>query len=173
MGRSVAFFRNLNLGQGWAPTRPQLVGAFESAGATDVDNIQVNGTVAFSAVAPVRTAAEVRRSLLALTGYDDIVVVRPAGFVRRLADRLAAAALPADAPVEVALFDARVGVPSPWTSPDGRVELLWGDHRHAVTLFHPDGRGGSPANAWLQQLVGVRVTCRGATTILRVAARVT
>ena len=52
MARSVAFFRNLNLGQGWAPTRAQLVGAFETAGARDVDNIQVNGTVAYTAPAP-------------------------------------------------------------------------------------------------------------------------
>ena len=40
---SVAFFRNLNLGQrrSHSPTRPELLDAFERAGATDASNFQV------------------------------------------------------------------------------------------------------------------------------------
>ena len=75
----MAFFRNLNLGQGWAPTSAHLVDTFEAAGAVDVES--------------------------------------------------------------------------------------------AVTAFHPDGRGGSSANTLLQELTGVRVTSRGAPTILRLARR--
>jgi len=55
--------------------------------------------------------------------------------------------------------------------PDGRVEVVAGDHRHAVTAFYPDGRGGSSASTLLQELTGVRVTSRGAPTILRLARR--
>ena len=49
VSRSVAFFRNLNLGQrrSHSPTRPELLDALERAGAYDATNFQVNGTVIF------------------------------------------------------------------------------------------------------------------------------
>jgi uncharacterized protein (DUF1697 family) len=173
MGRSVAFFRNLNLGQGWAPTRPQLVGAFERAGATDVQNVQVNGTVIFSAEAPVRTVRTVLDDLAELTGYADIVVVRSAAFLRSLADRLTALDVTDGDLVEVALFDARppLGLSLPWSSPDGLLDMVAGDHRHVVCVFHPDGVHGSNASKLLQDVTGVKVTSRSSTTMLRVAAR--
>jgi len=48
--RSVAFFRNLNLGQrrSHSPMRPELLDALERAGAQDPINFQVNGTVIFT-----------------------------------------------------------------------------------------------------------------------------
>jgi hypothetical protein len=44
---AVAFFRNLNLGQGWAPTRSQLEEAFLAAGARAPDSVQVNAIATF------------------------------------------------------------------------------------------------------------------------------
>ena len=173
MARSVAFFRNLNLGQGWAPTRPRLLGAFERAGATRLDNVQTNGTVIFSARAPVAVTRAVLAELAEATGYADLAVVRSAPFVRAVAARLEALAVPAGVPVEVSFYDARRPFPHPlpWTTPDPRVEVLYADRRHAITAFRPRGPGGSPAARLLPPVVGVEVTARGAATVLSVAAR--
>jgi uncharacterized protein (DUF1697 family) len=168
---AVAFFRNLNLGQGWAPRRPQLEGAFLDAGATRVRSVRSNGTVVFQHPAPVRVAAEVRTALDALTGYDDVVVVRRAGWLLDLVRHADTLDLSDDVPVEVEFFDARPPFPLtvPWTSPDGRLRVLAGDHRHAVTSFHDESGRGSNATAVLQQVTGVRVTSRGLDTVRRIA----
>ena len=173
MALAVAFFRNLNLGQGWSPTRPQLVAAYARAGATYVDNVQTNGTVIFAARAPVTATRAVLAELLGVSGYADIAVVRSAAFVREVADRLGALAVPDDVPVEVSLYDARRPFPHPlpWTTPDGQVEVLHADRRHAITAFHNQGLGGSPAGRVLAGLVGVKVTARSAGTMVRLPPR--
>lgn len=77
---SVAFFRNLNLGQrrSHSPTRPELLAAFARAGATDPTSFQVNGTVVFeSATDPQALAERVVQLLGPVCGYDDAVLVRP------------------------------------------------------------------------------------------------
>jgi len=171
---AVAFFRNLNLGQGWAPTRVQLEAAFATAGATHIDSVQVNGTVVFSHPAPVRATGEVRALLRLLTGYDDVAVVRRASWLLDLVQRADGLGLPGDLPVEVAFFDARPPFPLtlPWTTPDGRLRVLLGDHRHAVTSFHDDSGRGSNATAVLQEVTGVKVTSRSLGTVRRVAERI-
>ena len=148
-----AFFRNLNLGQGWSPTRPQLVAAYEAAGATEVVNVQGNGTVVFTAPAPRRVTDAVLRSLADLTGYADIAVVRRATWVIGLVAGFGALDLRNDEPSEVVLFDARAWpVAVPWTSPDGRLRILAGDRRHAVTSYRPGAAGGgSNAGPVLQE----------------------
>jgi hypothetical protein len=79
-----------------------------------------------------------------------------------------------DEPSEVSFFDARPSLPIavPWTSPDGRLRVLAGDHRFAVTSFRPSGGGGSNAAVVLQELTGVKVTARGTGTVRRLAARI-
>jgi hypothetical protein len=173
MPLAVAFFRNLNLGQGWSPTRPQLVAAYERAGATYVDNVQSNGTLIVLAPDPVAATRAVLAEVREVSGYADIAVVRSASFVREVAARLAGLAVPDDVPVEVLVYDARRPFPHPlpWTTSDGQVEVLHADRRHAITAFHQQGLGGSPAGRVLPELVGVPVTARGAGTLLRVAAR--
>ena len=168
---AVAFFRNLNLGQGWAPRRPQLEAAFVDAGAAGVRSVRSNGTVIFEHPAPVRAGAAVRAALGALTGYDDVVVVRRARWLLDLVRRAETLDLSDGVPVEVAFFDARPPFPLtlPWSSPDGRLRVLAGDHRHAVTSFHDESGRGSNATAVLQQVTGVRVTSRGLDTVRRVA----
>lgn len=169
---AVAFYRNLNLGQGWAPRRPQLEQAFVDAGATGVRSVRSNGTVVFEHCAPVRAAAQVRAALGTLTGYDDVVVVRRASWMRDLVRRAEALDLPDGGPVEVAFFDAPPPFPLllPWTSPDGRLRVLSGDHRHAITSFHDESGRGSNATVVLQEVTGVRVTSRGLETVRRLAA---
>lgn len=174
MPTAVAFFRNLNLGQGWAPTRVQLEAAFATAGATRIDSVQVNGTVVFAHPAPVRATSEVRALLRLLTGYDDVAVVRRAAWLADLVQRADGLDLPDDLPVEVAFFDARPPFPLalPWATPDGRLRVLLGDHRHAVTTFHDDSGRGSNATAVLQEVTGVKVTSRSLGTVRRVVDRI-
>ena len=172
MPTAVAFFRNLNLGQGWAPTRPQLEAAFADAGAVDVRNVRANGTIVFSHPAPVRAAAQVRAALTALTGYDDAVLVRRTSWLADVVRRADALGLAADVPVEVALFDARAPLPvtPPWTTADGTLRIVLGDARHAVTSWHDTSGRGSNATAVLQRLTGVSVTSRGLDTVRRAAS---
>lgn len=171
MPTAVAFFRNLDLGQGWAPRRPDLEAAFVDAGATAVRSVRSNGTVVFGHPAPVRAAATVRDSLRTLTGYDDVVIVRRPRWLLDLVHRADGLDLPDDVPVEVAFFDARPPFPLrlPWTSPDGRLRVLTGDHRHAVTSFHDASGRGSNATVVLHEVTGARVTSRGYDTVRRVA----
>lgn len=171
MPLAVAFFRNLNLGQGWAPRRPQLEEAFVDAGATGVRSIRSNGTVVFAHAAPVKAAGDARAALRVLTGYDDLVVVRRAHWMLDLVRRIAALDLAGDVAAEVAFFDARPPFPLllPWVSPDGRLRVLAGDHRHAVTSFQDESGRGSNATLVLQRVTGVRVTSRGLGTVRRVA----
>jgi uncharacterized protein (DUF1697 family) len=172
----VAFFRNLNLGQGWSPTRPQLVAAYEASGATDVDNVQVNGTIVFTHRSPVAATRAVLEALRPLTGYDDVAVVRPAAWLRSLvahADELGLEAAAEDGlAVEVSFFDARrpLGVELPWSAPGGRLTVVAGDHRHAISTWSP-GPGGSNGTVVLQELTGVRVTSRALATVERVVSR--
>ncbi len=170
--RSVAFFRNLNLGQGWSPTRPQLVEAFERAGATEVVSFQGNGTVLFAAHAPTRVLPLVLDTLRALTGYDDLGVVRRADWCAELADRITGLEFLDDEEGEVALFDSRQPLPVelPWQSPKG-LRILAGDHRHAITGWRR-ARGGGNATPVLQELTGVKVTSRGTPTMLRLARKI-
>ena len=176
MGRSVALFRNLNLGQGWSPTRPQLVAAYEDAGATDVVNVQVNGTILFTHRSPVSATRSVRAALRPLTGYDDIAVVRSAAWLRSLvrrADDLGLdVTLDDGVAVEVSFFDARrpLGIDLPWRAPGGRLTVVAGDHRYAISTWTP-GTGGSNGTVVLQELTGVRVTSRGLATVRRVVTR--
>jgi uncharacterized protein (DUF1697 family) len=171
---AVALFRNLNLGQGWSPTRAQLLDAFLEAGATRPESVLTNGTVVFDHPAPVRATAEVGDRLKALSGYDDVVVIRPVPWLLDLVERCDALDLPDDVPAVVAFFDGRppLGVEVPWTSPDGRLRIAAGDHRHAVTTFHDDSGGGTSATAVLQDLTGVPVTLRLLRTVRRVADRI-
>lgn len=67
MSRSVAFFRNLNLGQRRNPTRVQLTDAFAALGATAVLSFRTNGTVVFAARADSRHAVSVNAA--ARTSY--------------------------------------------------------------------------------------------------------
>ena len=167
MGRHVAFFRNLNLGQRGSPSRQQLLDAFTEAGAVGASSVRSNGTVVFSSSAPARTRNHVCALLIARTDWCDVAPVRPARWVLDLADRLA----DFEGNAEVAFFDGRHDFPEPlpWRSEEGRLTVLAADRRHAVAVN--DEPRTSYATPVLERLLGLRVTSRGAATVLAVAAR--
>ena len=114
---SVAFFRNLNLGQrrSRSPTRPELLEAFEQAGATSAVSFQTNGTVIFTAGrrSPQRLADRAVELLTPVCGYDDMVAVRSADWL----NELDLDDVPAHA--EVSFFDSPDPFPEPlpWERP--------------------------------------------------------
>ena len=170
MPSQVAFFRNMNLGQARSrsPRSSDLVEAFTAAGATRVVNFQTNGTVIFDGPHPRRIAAGVVRLLTGLTGYDDLVVVRPADWLVELAARLDPD-LPA---AEVALYDnptlPPLDLPHVERVRTGALTILALDEQHAVTTTAGSGISAGPV---LTGLVGVPVTCRGVPTMMRLAHR--
>lgn len=165
---SVAFFRNLNLGQRRCPSRAQLVEAFDAEGATDVLSHQVNGTVAFTppdsrsaedvADAVVRRAAQVSE-------WSDVVPVRSVEWL----ESLDLDALPDGC--ELTIFDGSSAFPEalPWDPGCGDVTVLVADHVHAIVQNHVERRSnGTPVIEWR---LGVRATSRGVGTVQRLLAR--
>lgn len=166
-GQHVAFFRNLNLGQRGSPTKAMLVAAFEEAGATDVVSVRVNGTVVFRSGAAARTRDRVCSLLIHRTDWCDVAPVRAAPWVLDLAERLRGV----EGNAEVAFYDARRDFPEPlpWRPASGRVTVLHADRRHAIAVN--DEPRTSYATPVLERLLGLRVTSRGAATVLAVAER--
>jgi hypothetical protein len=165
---SVAFFRNLNLGQrrSRSPTRPELLDAFTRAGATDPTSFQVNGTVIFGADADPRALANRAVELLTpVCGYDDLVVVRPVDWVLALGLE----GIPENA--EVSLFDGPDRFPEslPWVAPKGGLTVVRADALHAVSVNDIERTGGG--TAVLEKRLGVAVTSRGVPTMRRLQAR--
>lgn len=166
----VAFFRNMNLGQARSrsPRSAELIDAFRQAGATRATNFQTNGTVIFDGPRPRRIAAAVVTTLTALTGYDDLVVVRAADWLIDLAAGLDTA-LPA---AEVALFDGGsvpdLALPQIVRAGSGTLTIVALGSGHAVTSTTGAGISAGPV---LTDLVGTPVTCRGVPTMIRLAKR--
>ena len=168
MASSVAFFRNLNLGQrrSHSPTRPELLEAFALAGATSAVSFQTNGTVIFeSDTDPQALADDVVRLLTPVCGYGDIAPARPVEWVRGLdLDEV-----PTNA--EVSFFDGPDPFPEslPWVAPRGGLTVLRADSRHAVSVDDVEDTKGA---TWvLEALLGVRVTSRGVPTMRRLQAK--
>ncbi len=165
---SVAFFRNLNLGQhrSHSPTRPELLAAFAAAGATEPTSFQVNGTVIFGAdTDPQAVASRAVELLTPVCGYADLVVVRPTGWLLELE----LAGVPDQA--EVSFFDGPDPFPEtlPWATPQGGLTVLAADPLHAVSTNDVDRTSGA---TWvLEKRLGVRVTSRGVPTVRRLRAK--
>ena len=167
MHSSVAFFRNLNLGQcrSRSPTRPELLEAFERAGAKSATSFQVNGTVFFEADGdPQGLANRAVELLTPVCGYDDAVLVRAVPWVLGLDLEVIVAN------AEVSFFDApSFPEPLPWTPEQGGSTVVRGDGRHAVSVNDLERTSGA---TWaLERLLGVPVTSRGVPTMRRLAAK--
>ena len=166
---SVAFFRNLNLGQrrSRSPTRPELLDAFAQAGAATAVSFQTNGTVIFALGrrSPQRVAERAVALLTQVCGYDDMVATRPIAWVRGLdLDDLPSHA-------EVSLFDGPDPFPEPlpWEPPGRGLIVIRADSRHAVSVDDPAGSSGA---TWvLEDRLGVKVTSRGVPTMRRLQTK--
>jgi len=165
--RSVAFFRNLNLGQAKSPTKDQLVCSFTTVGAKNVRSFQVNGTVVFTASRPEETVARTLALLRPVCRYRDVALVRPETLILDLAEHLATEGLVDQA--EVSFFDHVTDFPvdMPFRVPRRRCEVREIGAGYAVTLNERPHEGN--ATRALEELLGVPVTSRSVSTIIRLA----
>jgi hypothetical protein len=166
---SVAFFRNLNLGQSrsHSPTRPQLLEAFAQAGATSAVSFQTNGTVIFTPGrrSPQRLAERAVALLTPVCGYADMVAARPVDWLHELDLD--------DVPdhAEVSFFGGPDPFPEqlPWAPPGRGLVVIRADSRHAVSINDPEGSSGA---TWvLEDRLGVKVTSRGVPTMRRLLVK--
>ena len=169
MHSSVAFFRNLNLGQrrSRSPTRPELLEAFGRAGAGAAVSFQTNGTVIFESGAKSAQllADEAVRLLTPVCGYDDMAVARAVGWL----EELDLEQVPANA--EVSFFDGPDPFPEPlpWDAPRGGLVVIRADGQHAVSVNDLERSSGA---TWvLEKRLGVPVTSRGVPTMRRLLTK--
>ena len=166
VSRSVAFFRNLNLGQrrSHSPTRPELLDAF--AGRRHrATNFQVNGTIIFEHDGDAQALAnEAVRLLTPVCGYADAVIARPVPWILGLE-------LETGPHAEVSFFDGPDPFPEPlpWDVPGAGLTVVRADALHAVSLNDIERTSG--ATYALERRLGMPVTSRGVPTMLRLQAR--
>jgi hypothetical protein len=163
---SVAFFRNLNLGQRRSPSRDQLLAAFAALGAGDVLSHQSNGTVAFAAPGDPQVLADaVTARVEVVCEWSDVALVRSVDWLRGLD--------PAGFPdgCELTLYDGPDQFPEtlPFFHERAAATILVADRRHAIVQNHVDRRSnGTPL---LEKLLGVPATSRGLATVERLLTR--
>jgi uncharacterized protein (DUF1697 family) len=174
----VAFFRNVNLGQGINPTRPQLATAFVAAGAPDAASFQTAGTVVFAAedeTAAEAIVAQARETLFELRGLREPAYLAPLDHLiqlvaqdlfagRDLADVL-------DISATLAPRDALATLRLPLASPRGDVEVIHLTPYLALTLRRQVGSTAGSPTPFFEKLLGVPATTRGWSTIVRLVKK--
>lgn len=171
-GWRVAFFRNMYLGQlrRKSPTTEQLIAAFHDAGSPEAINFMGNGTVIFRHTGGPVLARQAAASLKPICGFDDVVIVRSAGWCLDLARRLSRLSSAG----QVCLYEARdlPDLELPMSDSEG-LQIVALDHRHAVSQHTPGALNTqAQAHQWVSQLVGVPVTARGIPTMLKLATKI-
>lgn len=172
MTRSVAFFRNMNLGHRRSPVRTQLVDAFTTNGASEVASFQTNGTVVFTAADPLAAAQSARAVLEDEVGYTDPVMVCPFSTLREIAAIVPTPDGPAFTEYCVSFFAPLDPVPViPLTSGNGLTEILLLGRDHAVAGVHRLGSRMGDPNGHLETALKVAVTTRTIGTVRRLVAK--
>lgn len=174
----VAFLRNVNLGQPGSPTRGQLETAFVQAGASSAISFMSNGTLLFE-VAHEQEAGSVALSacetLRITVGMNEPAFVRS---FQRLAGLVAADPFADWSGAEVAeraisFFDypGEMPVRAPIQSERGDCLVFRIDAGEAFAITREvNGKIGYPTPV-LEKALGVPVTTRGWTTILRLVRK--
>ena len=164
----AAFFRNLNLGHGNAPSRAALEDAFVRAGADDVASFQTNGTVAFSArgTRPARKVVRtVRQQLASELGFDEPVFLRDMPYLQTLLARDPFAGIEKAPPlydfyVTFLHDNAKVLPTLPTCNARGDVKVLLYTGSEVLSFNHITGKTMGNPNAFAEQLFGLPVTTR-------------
>lgn len=175
----AAFFRNLNLGHGNAPSRAALESAFLQAGADEAASFQTNGTVAFSArgVRAARAVVRgVRQRLSSEHGFDEPVFLRDMACLHTLLaqdpfEGMAKAPPIYDFYVTFLHDDAR-GLPAlPEGNARGDVRVLLCTGTEALSLSHLTGKTMGNPNVFAEQVLGLPATTRTWATLTRLVRK--
>ena len=174
----VAFFRNVNLGQPDSPTRAQLESAFLQAGASTAASVLSNGTLVFSvadsAIAQ-STADRACEILKQVCGLNEPAFVRSLSHLAELAAEDPFVDFGDLAVYErcISIFDrqAMPQVTLPLESPRKDCIIFRIDDGEALSVTREvNGKAGYPTPV-LERALGVPVTTRSWTTLLRVLAK--
>ncbi len=174
----VAFLRNVNLGQPGSPTRAQLESAFRLAGAGDPASFMSNGTLVFSvsrsrlALGMARRAREILNDVCGLT---EPVFVQSLVHLAHLAAENPFEEFPASAISErlISFFEPRAAAKLKAPLESERKDCLVfriGEGEALSVTRTIGGKAGHPALV-LEKALGLPVTTRSWTTILRLVAR--
>lgn len=175
----AAFFRNLNLGHGNAPSRSGLEGVFARAGAAEAASFQTNGTVAFTANG-TRSARQILRGvqnvLLQEHGFDEPVFLRGMPGLRSLLARDPFAGRDKGPPVYdfyVTFLhdDAQVPPDPPNSNARGDVQVLLYTGHEFLSVSHEHGKTMGSPNVFAERLFGLPATTRTWGTLCRLVER--
>jgi uncharacterized protein (DUF1697 family) len=175
----AAFFRNLNLGHGAAPSRAELESIFTRAGAGEAASFQTNGTVAFTARG-VRPARQVLRAVQTMLvherGFDEPVFLRDMPGLLSLRSRDPFAGLSKSPPVYdfyVTFLhdDAQVLPGLPQSNARGDVQVLLYTDTALLSVSHAHGLTMGSPNVWAEKLFGLPATTRTWGTLCRLLER--
>ncbi|KRD18339.1 MULTISPECIES: DUF1697 domain-containing protein [Acidovorax] len=175
----AAFFRNLNLGHGNAPSRAALESAFVQAGADEAASFQTNGTVAFSArgVRPARKIARtVQQALATGHGFDEPVFVRTMAYLHTLMARDPFVGMDKAPPiydfyVTFLHDDAKVLPALPTCNARRDVQVLLYTDAELLSLSHLTGKTPGNPNVFAEQLLGLPATTRTWGTVARLVRK--
>jgi uncharacterized protein (DUF1697 family) len=176
--KHVAFFRNLNLGRPHCPTKAQFEEAFSAAGAMSASSFRTNGTMVFTVSSDSQSqkvfngACEILRNtcglkepgcirtieyLAELVTLNPFAAVEPGSVYACCASFLdPESSLRAKPPLESKRRDVKV--------------LQWTDSEALSVSLKVGNAPGSP-NAFLEKLLGLPVTTRSWTTIVRLVRK--
>jgi uncharacterized protein (DUF1697 family) len=176
----VAFFRNVNLGQGINPTRPQLEAAFASAGASEVRSFQTAGTVVFSAAGEPEAelmVARARETLLELRGLREPAYVAPLDHLIGLVAQEPFVSYDLtgefDASATVLPRHALARLSLPLVSPRGGFEVIRLTPYLALTVGPRESVSRENPTPFFEKLLNVPATTRSWGTILRLVTKYT
>ncbi|MFI7470124.1 DUF1697 domain-containing protein [Nonomuraea sp. NPDC049646] len=173
----VAFYRNMNLGHPNSPTRAVLEDALRTAGASSARSFQTNGTVLIEIgdTSPREVVNRAAPRLLAVSGYDDAVFVRPVDQLAAILERDPFAGI-GDEHIyreTFTFFDGvqEFGAPLPWTNDRGDVRIIEICGGVALGVIKRIAtRVGSPT-AEVEARLKVPATTRTAGTVKRLVMR--
>jgi uncharacterized protein (DUF1697 family) len=161
----VAFFRNLNQGQGNSPTGEALVEAFARCGATAVATFQGNGTVTFCADNPQQCAERAAEILRSGSPWHDVVFARPLAWLSDLDSQIVRAAAIVPEYSEVSFFNETYSVAGLLPITGRRCHVVDGGPGYAVTVN--ERKYESNATPTVERAIGSPVTSRGLPTLRR------
>lgn len=176
--KHAVFFRNLNLGRANCPDRVQLESAFMSAGADTAASFLTNGTLVFSSknqASARKVLARACRTLQAECGLREPAYLRE---VAHLGELVAGDPFTSVAPGSVyaccvSFLPAACTAPATWprSSARGDVEILSITKTEVFSISRQIMKSPGSPNAFLEKLLGVPVTTRNWTTVVRLVAK--
>jgi uncharacterized protein (DUF1697 family) len=174
----VAFFRNMNLGRPYCPSKTQFEAAFDAAGAESAQSFLTNGTLVFAARtdAQARTMlATARQTLARVCGLKEPSCLRRLAYLAKLVAEQPFAAVDRGKVYEccVSFMDApRIRQPAlPLESKRGDVEVIRFTRGEAFSVSREVGKSPGSPTLFLEKLLGAPVTTRAWNTVVRIVEK--